>query len=693
LPGEPAADRFPPTRAGKFIPAIIVAAGIVAYLNSLHAPFIFDDRWHIVENVRIRRLWPPGEILTHSSRPVVHLSLALNYALGGLNPWGYHAFNVGIHILAALILYGVLRRTFLSSPLRPRWGAAAPWLAGLTALIWLVHPLQTESVTYTIQRGESLMGLFYLLTLYSLIRLDGSPLNAIAWKAAAVASCLLGMACKGVIATAPVVVLLYDRAFLSPSWRELVRRRKGLYAALAATWLVYPVLLAQAPAEWRESAGFGYVGPSPLVYAMTQPSVILHYLRLALWPDQLCLDYGWPPVRGIGEAWAPGVVIGGLLAASVWAWRRKPAGGFLGAWFFLILMPTSSFLPIADIAVEHRMYLPLAAVVVLGVVGMVLVGQRGPAKGPIRIPVYAWVAGSLIVVGMAALTVRRNSDYSSELAMWEDTVRTSPGNPRAQYDVAVNLERAGQIQAAIAHYRTAIQLKPEYVDALNNLGHALSMAGRAADGMIYLQRALAIKPDLAEAHGNLGYALAQTGKLRDAAPEFEQALRIKPDYAEAHSNLGIVLALEGRTQDAIGQWQQALRLNPELVDAHNNLAYALAQTGRTREALVHYDQALRIKPDDAQTLTRAASLLATAEPPNGGDPGRAVALAERACQLTGYRDAGYLDTLAISYAAADRFDEALKTGRNALQLARSAGQAGLAREIEARLQHYREHHR
>jgi tetratricopeptide (TPR) repeat protein len=244
--------------------------------------------------------------------------------------------------------------------------------------------------------------------------------------------------------------------------------------------------------------------------------------------------------------------------------------------------------------------------------------------------------------------------------------------------VAVYLEQAGQIQAAIAHYQTAIQLKPTYVDALNNLGHALSMAGKTADAVVYLQRALAIKPDLAEAHCNLGYALAQQGKIRDA---------------DAHSNLGIVLSMEGKTQDAIGHWQQAVRLHPELPGPHNNLAYGFAQTGRTREALAQYGQALRFNPDDAQTQISFAKLLATTEPANGGDPGRAVALAERACQLTFNRDPSYLDTLAIAYAAANRFDDALKTAQNALQLARSAGLADLTREIEARLQHYREIHR
>jgi len=689
---EPSENLAAPSGAGKLIPAAIIAAGILAYVNSLKAPFLFDDRYLIVENEHIRRLWPIWQSLVHTSRPTIQLSLALNYAVGGLNPWGYHAFNIAIHICAALVLYGVVRRTLLSSPLRQRWGAVAPWLAGMIAAIWVVHPLQTESVTYTAQRGESLMGLFYLLTLYCVIRLDASP-RGMAWKIAAVASCLMGMACKGVMATAPVTVLLYDRSYLSSSWGEVMRRRKGLYAALAATWLAYPLLLAQATVEWKGSAGFGQTGVSPLVYGMTQPSVILHYLWLTLWPDPLCLDYGWPVVKGIGEALAPGIAIAGLLAAVVWAWRRKPAWGFPGVWFFLILVPTSSFIPIADVAFEHRMYLSLAAVVALGVAAMVLAGQPRSSKGSLRIPRYAWVACGAIVLVMGALTVRRNADYSSPLAMWEATVRASPGSPRGQYDLGTSLEHEGQNEAAIAHYQAAIQLSPNYSDALANLGHLLAMAGKPGEAMVYLRRALAIKPDIAEAHCSLGYALEQQGSKREAISEFEQAIRIKPDYAEAHNNLAIGLAEEGRTQDAIEHWQQALRLDPELSDAHSNLAYALSLAGQTREAISHYDQALRIKPDNTQAQINFAKLLTTAPPADGGNPSRAVALAEEACRLTGNRDPSYLDTLAVSYAAANRFSDAAGTAQTAFQLAGSTGQTELAKQIEVRLQSYRDRRR
>jgi len=590
--------------ANYWFPLAIILFGAIAYFNSLHVPFIFDDRFHIIENTRIRQLWPPWPYLLHTSRPVIYLSLAVNYAFGRLDPLGYHLFNVAVHIAAALVLYGILRRTFLSTPLRERFGPPAPWLAGIVALIWVVHPIQTESVTYTIQRGESLMGLFYLLTLYCVIRASGSP-HSMWWHAGAVANCCLGIGCKGVMLTAPVLVLLYDRVFLSPSWRELARRKWRLYAALAATWLLYPLLLSQAPVEWKESAGFEYDGAAPLQYAMTQPSVILHYIQLVFWPDNLCLDYGWPAARTIGDVFPQLLIVLALLAATVWAWRRKPYVGFLGAWFFIILIPTSSFIPIADLAVEHRMYLPVAAVIALAVVGLF-----GPARRFAGLPVIA-AACALIVISLTVLTVRRNLDYASDLAIWQDTVDKSPGNPRAQYDLAHTLEGQNRLPEAIAHYQKALEEKPDYVDALNNLGHILAVSGRPQDAAGYLHRALQLKPSLAEGHLNLGYAFAQQGQIKDAIAEWDEALRIKSDFAEVHNNLGIALALDGRTAEAIAHWEQALALAPDVADTHNNLAYALSQSGRTREAISHYEEALRLKPDSAELHSEVAELAAT----------------------------------------------------------------------------------
>ncbi|MGA2604403.1 MAG: tetratricopeptide repeat protein [Verrucomicrobiia bacterium] len=594
-----------------FIPVLIIAAGIGAFHNSFRDGFVFDDTLYIVENPRIRQLWRPWEVIAHTSRPVVHLSLAMNYALGGLDPWGYHVFNVGVHILAALTLYGVVRRTLDSESLRSRFGVAAPFLAGAISLIWLVHPLQTESVTYTIQRGESLMGLFYLLTLYCVIRSHDSPRRNL-WKIVAVVSCALGMASKPVMVTAPLVIFLYDRAFLVTSWREAMRRRGWLYGGLAATWLLLPLLLANAPSEWETSAGFEYKETSPLRYALTQPVAVVHYLRLTLWPHPLCLDYGWPSrwsdTRKTLEKFPGQIVVAALLAGTVWAWRRRPAVGFLGAWFFLILAPTSSFVPVADAIVEHRMYLPLAAVVAAVVLGAFAVGKRlfNKQQGV----VLGCVASGFVVALLAFLTIQRNQDYKSEMTIWQDTVEKSPNNPRAHGNLGLALEQAGRVQEAIRHYEQALRINPDYAEAHYNLGIALGRLGRGPEAIAQFEQALRLDPDYAKAHNNLALALVPLGRLPEAMGHWEQALRIKPDFAEAHNNLGNALLLGGRINDAIGHYEQVLRIEPDLAEAHCNLGVALEKDGRVQEAIQHYQQALQIRPDYADARNGLARLQA-----------------------------------------------------------------------------------
>ena len=608
-----AADRFRyplrPLKAQKFIPLLIIAVGAWAYLDSFRDGFVFDDELHIVENPRICQLWPPWEVLTHTSRPVVSLSLAVNYALGGLAPWGYHVFNVGIHILAALTFYGVVRLTLASDTWRDTFGKAAPWLAGVTSLIWLVHPLQTESVTYTIQRAESMMGLFYLLTLYCVIRShDASRENL--WKTGAVVSCALGMACKPVMVTAPLVILLYDRVFLVKSWREAMQRRAWLYVGLAATWLLLPSLLANAPSEWKLSAGFVYKGIPPLQYARMQPVVVLHYLRLTFWPRPLCLDYGWQyegaELLRKGAVLPALIVVGALLMGTVWAWRRKPALGFLGAWFFIILAPTSSFIPIADPITEHRMYLPLAGVVTMVMVGVFRFGKRLLSKS--QRDVLGWVAGGSVVVLLASLTIQRNRDYLSGLTIWQDTAVKCPQNPRAHSNLGNALLDAGRLPEAIGHLEQALRIKPDYAEAQYNLGLALSRAGSIQDAIGHYEQALRIDPDYAKAHNNLGIALLRAAKVHDAIWHFEQALRIAPDYVQARNNLGNTLLSDGRIDDAISQYEQALQVKPGLAEAHCNLGVAMEQAGRLKDAIEHYQQALRIKPDYTDARNALARL-------------------------------------------------------------------------------------
>ena len=257
-------------------------------------------------------------------------------------------------------------------------GAAALPLALAIAIIWAVHPLQTASVTYVIQRAESLFGLFYLLTLYCFVRGVDSP-RAVLWYAGSVAACLLGMASKEVMVSAPLMVLFYDRAFVGGSFREALRRRYGLYLALAGTWLLLGFMVAWSGTRGN-SSGFG-IGVGCWEYLCTQFGAILNYLKLCVWPCPLVFDYGNYIAENVLEIAVCGVVVVLAGLATVVALWRWPKVGFLGVWFFAIFAPTTSFIPELQTVAEHRMYLPLAAVVTGLVVAGCLVGRRLVQRG------------------------------------------------------------------------------------------------------------------------------------------------------------------------------------------------------------------------------------------------------------------------------------------------------------------------
>jgi len=634
---------------------LIIAAGIWAYHNSFRGPFIFDDVSSIIENPHIRRLWPIWDALSPSARslvggrPIVNFSLALNYAMGSLAVSGYHVFNLAVHILAALTLYGIVRRTLARPGLREQFGASGEWGALAVAIIWAVHPLQTEAVTYIWQRCESLMGLFYLLTLYCFICGVESPRRG-RWFVLSMVACALGMATKEVMVTAPLMVLLYDRTFVSQTFRQAGSGHGRLYLGLAGSWLLLGYLMAGF--HYRD-VGYGW-GGTWWIYALTECRAVVQYLRLAVWPHPLIFDYG-PYVPAGSLAAAPYALILVVLATGVlFALKRQPAIGFVGGWFFVLLAPTSSVVPIGGSPMaEYRMYLPLGAVVTLAVVGAVALGKRLFHKQ--QGVVLGCVAGGSVAVLFTFLTIQRNRDYSSALTIWQDTVEKRPNNPRACNNLGAALLQTGQVPEAIEHYQQALRIQPDYLEALLSLG----------------------------------LALVQQGSLQEAIGQYEQALRIKADYAEAHNNLGNALLQAGRVHEAIGHYEQALRIKQDYAEAHFNLGRALEQAGKGREALKHYEEVLRIKPDSIEAQNNLAWLLATLAPEDDGNPVRGLGLAQRVCELTHNGKAPYLDTLAAAYAATGQFSNAVATAQQAIDLACSDGQPQVVKEIEPRLELYR----
>jgi len=584
-----------PSRSQVLGGAALIALGVLAaYHNCFGTPFVYDDQLAIVGNPSIRHVWPPwGAIFsapadtTVGGRPVANLTVAINYSVSGTEVWSYHALNVLIHILAGLTLFGVVRRTLAGPVLRGRFGRDALPLSLVIALLWSLHPLQTECVTYVVQRVESLMGLFYLLTLYCFIRSVESSRPS-RWLACSVAACLLGVAAKEVIATAPFMVLLYDRIFVSGTFREAWRRRHTFYLALAATWLPLAGLVASTGWSRGGSAGFN-AGVSPAAYWLTQFEAIARYAGLCVWPRPLVFDYGPFRVRSLGEVLPYALVVVPLAVATLVALRRRPALGILGAWFFIILAP-SSVVPVATQSMaEHRMYLPLAAVVTAAVSGVYLVAGRR------FLPMLV-----LLALLLGFLTTSRNEVYASELSLWADTVAKRPDNANARCDLGLAFFNAGRLPESVEQYRAALEIQPAYPAVYNNLGNALDRSGLTPEAIGLYETSIRLEPGFAAAHYNLAKALLKTGRNTEAIQQFEEVLRIQPDHADAHNDLGEALVREGRLPEAIEQFEAALSIRPDYARAHFYLGNALVGSGRFPEAIENYEEALRVQPDMAE---------------------------------------------------------------------------------------------
>jgi tetratricopeptide (TPR) repeat protein len=610
--------------------ALIIA---FTYVNSLSGAFVLDDQAAIVQNPQIRDLSRLDDILAPvpdspvAGRPLANLSFALNYAVGGFDVRGYHIVNIALHILCALLVLAVVWRTVARWNTAHDGGLDATGVAVGAALLWGVHPLNSEVVNYLSQRTESLMAVCYLATLYAAIRAAGEPraVGRTRWEALAVLGGLAGALCKESIATAPLVVAVYDRVFVFDSWRAQWTGRRRLYAGLACTWIVVGLLVADGP----RAAVVGFsTGVSPWVYLLNQAQVITQYLQLALWPDALVAFYGWPQPVSLADVAPHVAVVGSLFVLTGIALWKRPAVGFLGVWFFVTLAPASSIVPVStEVGAERRMYLPLIALAVLAAVAVEAAMTRvlrGQPFSPAAVRVLRLRPAVAVLVAAAllsTLTIARNREYGSPLTLAETIVARRP-TAVAHHMLGEELVRAGRHDQAVPHLRAAVEQGNSRARYL--LGQVFASRDRHNEAIEQLEAFVRthrppkplvpqwLEPPLAEvvpARFLLGRAYGLRGDWARAAEQGQLILDLVPSHIGARGLLGDAMFARQQWAAAAEHYRAYLQRQPNDTGALMN--YGVAQVGLERldAAVAAFARASEVDPTNA----RAKELLAMAE--------------------------------------------------------------------------------
>ena len=593
-----------PDSPAKYEIWLLLLFGVLVFLiyaSTLTGPFIFDDKHNIQQNryIRIDRLSPGGIARAAlespaKHRPVANISFALNYYFHRYNPVGYHFVNILIHIINGTLLYLFAKITLATPALKADYDhLKAGWIPLFAALIWTLHPLQTQSVSYIVQRMNSLATLFYLLCLwfYAKYRLSERTKRSSWLLIGCAASGILAVGSKEIAATLPFFIILYEWYFFQsvrPAW---LKRKIPVIAGAVILFVMLSLFFLGLDPLDRITADFVHRNLTPAQRVLTEFRVVIFYLSLLIGPhpSRLNLDHEFmvsnslmDPVTTLFSLAA----IAGAVGAAIYLARKTPLISFCILWFFGNLVIESSVLDL-EIIFEHRTYLPSMMLIFM----LVSLAFKYIKYRQICIAVLC----VLVAVG-SFWTYQRNKVWGDAITLWQDCVAKSPNKARPYNNLGVALGHAGQSDAAIENYYNALKINPDYGNAHYNLGSALARKGSLKSGIAHLARAVELEPNSYEAHNNLGIALLIQGELQKAVTHFGIALQNNANDSRAHNNLGIALGRQHNLPEAIFHFQEALRLDPAYAEAHNNLADALRRQGKFKDAHHHFSEALRINP-------------------------------------------------------------------------------------------------
>lgn len=660
-----------------------MVAVVAAYLTSLGGTFVFDDFPNIVQQENIDDVASGlRSMLQFQTRSTTRMSFALNAALLGKSAFFFHLVNLLIHVISVLTLFELVRGSIDGWNQNHTPYLNASLTGFLAALLWGVHPLGTMAVTYIVQRHESLMAMFYLLTLYCLLR-GHIATTAWPWYVGSIVCCWLGMGAKEVMVTVPLVAVLYDRCILATSWRELLSKRGwvfGMFLVPASILFIKNLSVFQGDTAEHSAVLGAHETASAWLYLWTQAGVIVHYLFLSIWPAHLTFDYDWPVANSEGEYLLPAIFILGLLVLSFWLLFKRPAIGFVAVSFFFILAPTSSIVPIIDVAFEHRMYLPLACVCVLAAIGLGVAietwrrGQSQESKYQLLL-----LIGLTLAVLLGIRTEYRNLDYHSHIALWMSTVEARPMNLRANHNLAKELRDAGRSPEAeqillqsIAycelHGYESFPLHGDLAEVYVNEGQfeqayqrfqvALEAANSPPEEFSGYHTLLRNRK-LAETRTSYGALLDLLQRPGEAARQFDLAIELRPDVPQWYVMAGHTYRKSGDLEAALARWKRALELDPARDDVARDYSLLLVDTGHYDEAAKRLQAYVEANPDDLAVQFQLARIQAAAPADDLRDPEAALKRCDQLLETYPRHAAEIQQVQAMALGNAGQTDQAL----------------------------------
>jgi len=682
-------------RIGLLIYIGLAACAFAAYEPVRHNGFVeyYDDNTYVTKNPHVNGVmtfdsvvWAFTELHAGNWHPLTWLSHMLDCEVYGLNPLGHHITSLLIHIANCMLLFFVLRKA-----------TGALWQSVLVAALFALHPLQVDSVAWVAERKTVLSGLLWLVTIAAYLRyVEQSTAGRYLLVVLAYALCIMA---KPVVVTLPLALLLLDywplgrvkNVGLSKSNPKETGRQK-----LSAGRLVIekiPLLVLSAilcvitfVAQQRGGAVIA-LEEIPLNYRIANTFVsYIKYIEKMLWPNGLAVLYP-VHIEDISPAIVvPCVAIFLLVSAlCIYTGRRKKylAVGWL--WYVGTLVPVIGLVQVGGQSMANRyMYLPMIGLLIIIVWGISDLAAAWRHRGKFLV-----LSAAVVLVALVVITRVQVSRWRDGITLFEYTLKVTKNNSVIELCYGCALAKAGQTDEGLLHVSEAVRISPNFSEARTKLGIVYLRQGKFNEAVECFNELLRRRKDSAETDYNLAYVLTMQQKYDEAIKYYIEAMRKDPAYAEFCNRMGASFLATGKWQEAIACFKGILGSGRSRADVYASLGVAYSQEGRYGLAIDSWTKAAQLEPNSSMVLNNLAWVLATADDPNVRDVTRALALAQRSCELTFYNGAEALDTLAAAYAAAGKFPDAVATAEKALNAAKTVGREDLAREIQNRLELYR----